>query len=135
MCVLFTVQPGEHGPAVTALGWLLYSTFEGCPRHCVLRRVKTLVMTETAEQSFVRSERFWVAVAKRLGHAVRQNALRVGNRGDDAGHNVIRQLEDRFRAIRAIVGFCPEARARAGIYQLGCDTGLRARLAQASFHR
>src|SRR5512135_3276361 len=116
MRVLFTVQPGEHGPAVAPLGWLLYSTFEGCPRHRVLRRAEPLVMTETAEQSFVGGERFGIAVAKSFGHAVRQNALRVGNGGDNAGYNVIGQLENRFRAEETVVAFCPQARARASIY-------------------
>src|SRR6185437_11253413 len=61
--VFFTVQPGKHGPAVTTHGWLLHSAFQGCPRHRVLRRREALVMTKAAEQSFIGSKRFGIAVA------------------------------------------------------------------------
>ena len=55
---------------------------------------------------------------KALGHAVRQNALRVADGGDDAGNYIVEKIERRLRRECAVVGFRPEARAGAVIDKL-----------------
>lgn len=61
--------------------------------------------------------------AQRLAHGMRQNALQVGDRSNDPGHQVILQLERRFRAERAIVGLGPEVGAGGRVDELDRDAG------------
>jgi hypothetical protein len=75
----------------------------------MLRGVQALKVPETAEHRLVRAQLLRVPVAKRFGHAVRQNSLRVRDRRDDAGNDVVQKLENRFGMKWTIVRFRPKA--------------------------
>jgi hypothetical protein len=64
---------------------------------------------------------------------VRQNALRIGDRGDDSRDDIILQLENRFRLERAIIGLSPEMSTGNCVHELDTDAQPGACLPQASF--
>ena len=49
---------------------------------------------KTAKQRFIRAQLVGRPVAQRLAHAVRQNAVHVGDGGDDARGEIVLQRED-----------------------------------------
>ena len=74
--------------------WTAFSSAALAPAWSL--RVDVLEVGKAAEQSFVGSQLVRVSVAQRLAHAVRQNAMRVGDGRDDARDEVVLQFEDGF---------------------------------------
>ena len=94
MRVFGAVQPRKHRPAIGAirLPFLPRCSKAVLATRCSVR-VDALMVAEAAQHRFVGGERFRIAVAQRFGHAVRQNALRVADRCDDARNHIIKKLK------------------------------------------
>ncbi len=79
------------------------------------------------------SERFGIAIAESLGHAVDEDALGVADSGDDARDDVVEEIEGGIGSEGAVVAAGPEARAGGGVDELSCDADFGAGLADAAF--
>ncbi len=93
-----------------------------------------LVVAEAAQHRLVGAQLFGALAPESFAHAVRQNAVPVGDRGDDPGDEVVLEREDLARVERAIVVLRPEMGARGRVNELHRDAQLRARLPEAPLH-
>ncbi len=76
----------------------------------------------------------WISSPEDVRHGAGQNALCVGNSGNDARNEIVLQLEESIRAERALVILGPKMGARDAIHKLDGQAQLRTCLAQAAFH-
>ena len=87
-------------------------------------------LREAPEDGLVGSQRVGTLAPERLAHAVRQDAVRVGDRRDDPGNEIVLEREDLVRVERPVVGLGPEVRAGNRVDQLDRDPQRRAGLTQ-----
>lgn len=131
--VLRYVDDRQHRQAVGVTRRLLDGALQVVPRHDVLLRRDPLEITKAVEQRLVGSQLIGALAAHSFAHAVRQNTVGIGDRGNDARDDVTLQLEN-GRAKGAIIGLGPQMRSGIRVHELHRDAHLRARLAQAPFH-
>ena len=93
-----------------------------------------VAVAEAAQHRLVRAQLVGTLAPERFAHGVRQDPVRVSERGDNPWDEVVLQGEDVIGTERAVVCLCPQMRAGTGVDELHRDAQDRARLAQASFH-
>ena len=81
--VLFGVHDREHGPAVGITRRQLDAPLQSPPASWHALQSATLVVSEAAQHRLVRARSGRALVPERFAHAVRQNAVPVGDRGND----------------------------------------------------
>ncbi len=68
----------------------------------------SLEVTEGTEDCFVGAQLvIGIPTSKCLADGVRENSVVIRDGGDDAWHQIILQLEKRFRVEGALIAFCP----------------------------
>src|ERR1022692_2507082 len=97
-CLVCRQQPG------IAVAWLhFHRALQGGTRRGMLLSVDTLEVREAAQHRLVRAEIGCIPGPKYVRHGAGQNALCVGNSGNDARHEIVLQLEESIRAESALV--------------------------------
>src|SRR5271170_146811 len=89
MCELFLVDQRQHRPAVRIARSLFDGAFESIPRGRMFFSIHSLKMCEATEHGFIRAQPCRISGPKRVSHTPRQNAMCIGDGGDDLWHNVI----------------------------------------------
>ena len=128
------VQHRQHRPDLGIAWRLLDGPLQSGPRGGVLGGNDALVIAKAAQQRLIRSQLIERLETNRLAHAVRQDAVPVGNGRHDARHQVVLQREHRLGAEGAIVCLGPEMRAGRRIHELHRHAQRRPGLAQAPLH-
>ena len=91
-------------------------------------------ITEGAEHGLVRRQGIFALAAQHLAHAARQNAVLIGDRGDDARDEIVLQIEDRLGSESALIRLRPEMRSGDRVRQLHRQAQFSSCLTQAAFH-
>src|SRR5664280_1529863 len=114
----FLADERQHGPGI-GIAWLhFHRAFQGGTRRGMLLSVDTLEVREAAQHRLVRAEIGWISCPEDVRHGAGQNALCVGNSGNDARNEIVLQLEESVRAESALVILGPKMGARDAIHKL-----------------
>ena len=134
VCIILPPQQRQHGPAIGIARRLLNGQFQASPRRSILFCGDPLEESETAQHRLVRAQLVRALAPERFTHGVHQNAVPVGDRGDDPGHEVVLQRENRFRTKSAFIVLGPQMSTGGRIHELYREAQLGPCLAQAAFH-
>ena len=132
--VLVLVHHRQHGPAVGVLRGSVDRPFQHVPHLRMLVGGDAFVVAKTSQHRLVRAQLIEVLLPEHLADAVREHAVRVRDSRDDAGNEIVLQLEDHLGTEGAVVGLRPQMCARARVHQLHRDAQHGARLPQRSLH-
>lgn len=116
--VLFSVQHRQHSPAIGIAWRLLDGPLQAGPGRGVFFGGEAREVREAAENRFVWGQLFRIPIAEGLTHVARQNAIGVGDSGDDRGDEIVLQREDLSWAKSTIISFGPKVGTRTRIDEL-----------------
>ena len=128
------IDHGQHGPAIGMIRSLADGAFENLSNCRVFFGRDAREIAEGAEHGLVRGQLIFTLAAQRLAHAARQNAVLIGDGGDDARNEVILQRENLSGLKVAFIVLGPEVSAAGRIDKLHGEAQLGSRLAEAALH-
>ena len=111
LSVLVGAQDRKHGPGLGVSRRFSHRRFQTRSRRGKLFYGGELEVTEAAQDGFVGAQLLGRAAANSFTHAPGQDAVHVGDRRDDPRNQLVLELENGFRAERALVVLGPEMRA------------------------
>ena len=116
--VLFAENDRQHRPRQPVARRLFDCTFKCIARRCMIRRIDPPHVGKAAQHGFIWSQLLCCLVPNGLTHALGQDSLRVADRRDNLGNDVVLQLKHLLRLERTVVALGPKLHAVSGIHQL-----------------
>ena len=132
--VFVAVDGGEHSPAIALIRCISDDALQQIAHDGVLLRGHAFVQPEDPEDRLVGAQLRVGLVPDHRGDAMNQDAMLVGDGGDDPRNQLVLELEDGLGMEGALVGLSPQVGARRCVDELDRDAQLGACLAKASLN-